>query len=161
MKTTLKELLDCAGSQGYNNLGPFTKLVRDASLGVRVRFRIAQIWKQIQAHLEDLNEQRLALCQEYGVLNEETQNWDIPDEKMPLFNKEAQLLLETDVELVGEQLSINDLELKYVGARQDDDLSLSSEDILKLEWLFSDFNEAAVEEEEEPVYRKKRGLKAV
>jgi hypothetical protein len=95
------------------------------SLPIRTTFRLKKIVKLIDENLKDYNESRLDLLKKYGVENPETGGYDIPEENRELIEKEHTELLNTEVSLAFEPLSID-----LFG-----NIQISGRDATLLEWI--------------------------
>ena len=91
-----------------------------------VAFKLSKIIKAVNSELKTCDETRLKLCEQYGTLNEKTNQFEFPSKtKRESLENEYAELVKTEVTIQGERLSLDRLS----------NLSISAGDILALSWL--------------------------
>lgn len=77
-------------------------------LPLKTSYKLAKMVRCISNELLVFDEQRLKLCQKYGALCKNGNSYEIPPDKMPLFGKDYAELLNIDVELDCEKVTLPD-----------------------------------------------------
>lgn len=156
MKITLRELAKVAGRNPQNTaIPPLVKLVKDPVLRVRVRFHASIFFDQAQKFLTQHDTNLDEIKEKYGQLDESTNTWTYTEENERLAQIEAKELLDVEVDLVGDKLSIDDLE-PHIGAEQDPKFILTGEDMLALRWLFKEYEDDPTETGQPKVKRSRK-----
>lgn len=121
IKTTTRNLVE-----GFS---AFMKLSQER-LPVALALKLKRILKQVQADVRDFEEQRVALIEKYTYIkNTKTGERDFNNEEdKPLFDEEMKSILDTEVEILGQRVGLNEL----------NDLTVTASDLLVLEWLFEE-----------------------
>ncbi len=148
-KTTIGHLTNATGYFARNESGqpieaPFGRLV-NAKLPAHLAFRLAKLAQAVESNIQTFQKSHRELIDKYVTTDGE--NKTITAENLPAFNEELNGMLAVEVELPGDKL--NSEQLAFA--------SISTVDILALQWLFSDF-ETSETPEPEP---KKKKLAAV
>jgi len=110
---------------------PLSRLV-EQSLPLKLAFKLNKLVKAIDENLTVIEEERVKLVKKLGVLNEKTQNIEIPKDAMAQFQKEFIELMHEDVEIEFDAFNINDFETK------DRVIEITTQDMLKLESIFEE-----------------------
>ena len=105
---------------------PLEKLILK-EIKVSIAFRITKLVKQIDEHLEEIEELRVNLVNKLGVKNEETNTVEVPGKKMKEFSQQMNELLNEEITIDFKPISIDDL---------GDELLLTTKDLMILESLF-------------------------
>ena len=131
-----------------NSLGPDPQMpgalniLCGQSLPIVLSFRLLKLVHAVNLELEQYQAARKLLCERFAKKDEEGKaimvshdgsplvegqpgKYDIPDDKMPEFNKELQTLLATEVSIPGKQIKV--LELSSV--------RMAPAHLMALEWL--------------------------
>ncbi|MCK9370955.1 hypothetical protein M0R04_13675 [Candidatus Dojkabacteria bacterium] len=94
-------------------------------LPIKVSYWVSRILSKVNSELKSFQEQRNKLIEEYGEQDEKTKQFTVKDpEKLKVFSKEINELLDVEVELDVKKISIKDL-----GA-------ITIEPELLLNWIF-------------------------
>lgn len=149
IKLTYKELVLSTQSKNTTGPAPFIKLVCDRSLGIKTRVAIAQLWEQMQRHLEVYENARIEINEKYGEKQEDGSIEIIGKEAEEAAQAEFDELLAIEVELLGDRISTDDLESRKIDAEQDIRLRLDCNELLIVKWLFREFG-ATTEESNKP-----------
>ena len=83
---------------------------------VRINFYLQKNIQLIQQAAEEIDRTRLGLAAQYGVINETQTGYDIPNENIPIINKELNDLFSLEQELNIHQFKLADfdgIELTY------------------------------------------------
>lgn len=94
-------------------------------LAARDSFRVGRLIKELQPALETYEATRKKLLEQYGTLDEGASEYKFADGELDKFAAEVKALLDTEIEVVGEELKLASLD----GAK------LSGIDAFALAWL--------------------------
>ena len=120
MKITLKDL--------HEGIGAINELAEQKPSSAKMAYKLSRVVSSARAEYELLNKAQLDLLQKHGTLTDpQTGQWAVDWEKRAEFEVEWQGLLETEVEVWGDPIRIDDV---------DGQLSLSVDDYARLKWLF-------------------------
>lgn len=100
MKTTIKSIL-----RATDTLSRLAK----RTLPVKQSYRLAKLIKAVDAEISVYDSERIKLCERYGTLNKEKNNYDINDRDG--FNEDIKELQGQEVELDVKPVEIDGLEL--------------------------------------------------
>lgn len=100
MKTTIKSILNATDTLSR---------LAERPLPVKQSYRLAKLVKSVKAEMSIYDSERIKLCERYGTLNKEKNNYDIND--WDGFNKEINELQSQEVELDVKPIDIGGLEL--------------------------------------------------
>lgn len=117
------QILD--SQQGLKNLN-------ETKLPVKVSYKIAKMIDRMQSPLRDYEEKRIALIKKLGKEDKEKNQWEVLPENLAEYQKEMQVLLNTDIRL---SYSDNN-ELEKIKLDELGDVSLEPKDLAQLDWLF-------------------------
>lgn len=148
-KTTIGHLTNATGyfqrdANGNPVEAPFARLV-NAKLPAHLAFRLATITKAVEAGIQTFQKSHQDLIEKFATTQEDGSK-SIAPENLTAFNAELNEVLAVEVELPGDKLTSEQIAFA----------SISTVDILALQWLFSDFTEEKPEAEP-----KKKKLAAV
>lgn len=119
MKIKLREIIDM-----QNSLGVLVQL----KVPAKVAFKLGKAAKQVNVEFQDFNKAREDLIMRLGTKNEDKQLIEVPPEKIEEFRREIQSLLEEDVSLDFEPISLDCL----------GEATLSAADMANLSPFFTD-----------------------
>ena len=144
-KTTIGHLTHATGyfvrnGQGQPVEAPFARLA-GMKLPAHLTFRIAKLAQAVESVIQDFQKTHQELLEKYGTKNE--QGFSVPGDKLEAFNAELNEVLAVEVELPGAKLTSEQISFA----------SISVQDILALQWMFSDFDKE--ETDTEPKQKKK------
>lgn len=96
-------------SEIYNYAQALTEAFRDNNqrLPVKVNFYLQKNKKTLLSLSQDIEQSRMEIAQNYGILNEEGTAYTIPDENIGIVNTEIQDLLNIEQEVPIYQVSID------------------------------------------------------
>ena len=96
-------------SEIYNYAQALTEAFRDnnQSLPVKINFYLQKNKKTLLSLSQDIEQSRMDIAQNYGILNEEGTAYTIPDENISIVNTEIQDLLNIEQEVPIYQVSID------------------------------------------------------
>lgn len=100
MKTTIKSILSATDT--------LSRLVKQ-TLPVKQSYKLAKLIKAVDAEISVYDSERIKLCERYGTLNKEKNNYEINDRDS--FNEEIKELQSQEVELDIKPVEIGGLEL--------------------------------------------------
>jgi hypothetical protein len=83
------------------------KLINLDFANIKAAYWIGRNAKILDAEFTSLNEQRVKLVKEYGVEDKKSNKWNIPAENRAKFDKLFEELLETEVDLNINQISLD------------------------------------------------------
>lgn len=106
---------------------PVMNKILEATLPATVSFQLTKLLKTLNEEIKIIEEQRVKLVTKYGE-NGENEAVTVSDSKKEEFLKEFSELLESEIELNWQPLSISNF----------DGLNLSVNDMLKVQFLFTD-----------------------
>ena len=107
---------------------PVMNKILEATLPATVSFQLTKLLKTLNEEIKIIEEQRVKLVTKYGE-NGENEAVTVSDSKKEEFLKEFSELLESEIELNWQPLSISNF----------DGLNLSVNDMLKVQFLFTDW----------------------
>ena len=87
---------------------------QEVKLPIKVNFYLQKNIQELLNLAQDIEKQRIGIAEEFGVLNEETQNYDIPSENIPVATQKLNDLfdLTQEVKIYKVKLdAFNDIEL--------------------------------------------------
>jgi len=87
---------------------------QEVKLPIKVNFYLQKNIQELLNLAQDIEKQRIGIAEEFGVLNEETQNYDIPSENIPAATQKLNDLfdLTQEVKIYKVKLdAFNDIEL--------------------------------------------------
>ncbi len=96
MKTTYGKI-----TEAIEALGKLAKL----DLRIAEAVKVSKLIAAVDSEMKTFNDVRLKLCEKYGKHNEGG-SYEIPDESKKEFAEEISELLETEVELPGEEIKV-------------------------------------------------------
>jgi hypothetical protein len=101
----------------------------ETNLPVKTAYRLSKLLKDVSSELQTLEENRVRLVRKYADVKEDTpeQEVKVPKDKVEPFQNEFNELLQTEVEIKFDPVSISDLE----------EVRLTPIDILRLENIIS------------------------
>ena len=114
MKINLAEIKSLEGSLSK---------IFDKDLNIKVAYRLGTLLKRLSEEMKTLEENRVKLVKKYGEENEETKQFSVPQEKTPDFYKEFNELMQIEIDIDFEPIS-----LKEFG-----DISISASDVMRLD----------------------------
>lgn len=96
-------------SEIYNYAQALTEAFRDNNqrLPVKINFYLQKNKKTLLSLSQDIEQSRMEIAQNYGILNEEGTAYTIPDENISIVNTEIQDLLNIEQEVPIYQVSID------------------------------------------------------
>lgn len=100
MKTTIKSILSATDTLSR---------LAERTLPVKQSYRLAKLIKAVNAEMSVYDSERIKLCERYGTLNKEKNNYDINDRDG--FGEEIRELQSQEVELDVKPIDIVGLEL--------------------------------------------------
>jgi len=109
--------------------GCLNNLINQRSKKARVTFKLAGIVKAIGPELENYETARKALCENLGTLNPDKTAYEFNGNREQ-FEREHQELIESEVTLTIQPLTLDELEAA--------ELSVSAGEILALSWMISE-----------------------
>ena len=123
MKVTLKEIWTSQRALG--------KLSKISPLPIKTSYWVAKRTKIISKEVESIEEKRLELVKKYGeeVSGSKQGDLTVPDDKMEIFVKEFNDLLNVEVELNMEKFNLEE----FAG-----NINISGEDMILLSFLFNE-----------------------
>lgn len=131
MRVTLKQL-----NIGYPAL---TKLAMTdlPAKHIKLAYKLKRIFAGAQKEYEPLREWLTKLIMEYGAKRLDdhgnpTEVWEVTPENRAKFNEIAEEFLSSEIELLGDPITLEDLE------KAGDYIALSANDLLALDWLITD-----------------------
>lgn len=92
------------------NIREFLVSDKELTLPIKVNFYLLKNIKILQQLTEDIEEMRLQIAQNFGVLNEETGDYQVPPEKMQEAEKLLDELFETTQKAEFHMIQYEDLE---------------------------------------------------
>jgi len=95
----------------------------EANLNVKIAYKLSKLLKKIGQELQDLEENRIRLVKKYSNDAENDKEMKVADDKVDEFQKEFNVLLNVEVDVPFEPISIDDL---------GDDIKLTPIDIIRL-----------------------------
>lgn len=119
MKMKLREVVDM-----QNSLGILIQL----KVPAKVAFKLGRVAKQVNTEFQDFTKAREDLIMRLGVKDEQKQVIEVPPEKIEEFRREIQSLLEEEVSLDFEPISVDCL----------GEATLSAADMANLSPFFKD-----------------------
>ena len=145
-KTTIGHLAHATGyfvrgEQGQPVEAPFARPA-GLKLPAHLTFRIAKLAQAVESVIQDFQKTHQGLLEKYGTKNE--QGFSVPGDKLEAFNTELNEVLAVEIELPGDKLTSEQIAFA----------SISVQDILALQWMFSDFDKEEVPDAE-PKQKKK------
>ena len=149
-KTTIGHLTHATGyfvrnGQGQPVEAPFARLA-GMKLPAHLTFRIAKLAQAVESVIQGFQKTHQELLEKYGTKNE--QGVSVPADKIEAFTAELNEVLAVEVELPGDKLTSEQVAFA----------SISVQDILALQWMFSDFDKAETPDAES---KQKKKLAAV
>lgn len=105
MKTTIKSILSATDTLSR---------LAECTLPVKQSYRLAKLIKAVNAEMSVYDSERIKLCERYGTLNKEKNNYDINDrdgfgeEIMELQSQEVELDVKP-IDIVGLELTAQDI----------------------------------------------------
>jgi len=100
----------------------------EQQLPLKLAFKLNKLVRLMDENLAVIEEERIKLVKKLGVLNEKTENIEIPKESMTQFQKEFVELMNETVELEFKAFKIDDFE----------NAEITTQDMLKLEAIFEE-----------------------
>ena len=97
-------------------------------LPIKINFFIQKNKNTLMALAQDIDNSRIAIVQNYGVLNEETEMFEIPDEKIEAANQEL-----VDLFNIEQEVDIHKIDIENLP----DDLSLTTAQMEALMFMFN------------------------
>lgn len=96
-------------SEIYNYAQALTEAFRDNNqrLPVKINFYLQKNKKTLLSLSQDIEQSRMEIAQNYGILNEDGTAYTIPDENISIVNTEIQDLLNIEQEVPIYQVSID------------------------------------------------------
>lgn len=96
-------------SEIYNYAQALTEAFRDNNqrLPVKINFYLQKNKKTLLGLSQDIEQSRMEIAQNYGILNEEGTAYNIPEENISIVNTEIQDLLNIEQEVPIYQVSID------------------------------------------------------
>lgn len=96
-------------SEIYNYAQALTEAFRDNNqrLPVKINFYLQKNKKTLLSLSQDIEQSRMEIAQNYGILNEEGTAYNIPEENISIVNTEIQDLLNIEQEVPIYQVSID------------------------------------------------------
>jgi hypothetical protein len=91
------------------NAKPILDKLLTLEISFPTSFRISQILNFVYENFKTFDDLRVTLVKKLGVLNEETGNYDIPEENRDEFVKELNEVLELEIAVDFFKLNINDI----------------------------------------------------
>ena len=102
--------------------------VTDKELPIKVSFRLYKFMKDCSAEMEILEKSRVQLVEKYAAPYEDGKEKQVSDENKEEFQKEFGTLLNEEVEIGFELISLEDL----------GDISISTNDLIPMQKLFKE-----------------------
>jgi hypothetical protein len=118
MKITLETLVA--------SLTPLRSLF-SKEIPVSVGFHISKTIKGIEDNMKIYDESRSSLIKKYGTENEDG-TFTVPPKSVPKFDKEHKELLNTEIDIQADQISISKL----------GDITMTASEIYTLDWLLTE-----------------------
>src|SRR5436190_1027499 len=127
MKLKLRRLVE-----SFND-DSLSRLVNDKHLPIQTAFDLKPIYRQAETHVKDFTEERDKRVAKYkGEVDEENRRYRFAtDEIEKVFTDEINLLLDKEIEITGNRLTIKSFKPRAVTA----DPFLSIADFISLSWL--------------------------
>jgi hypothetical protein len=117
MKLTLHKLVASSPA--------LAELASDTKLPVRTSYWAGKVLRKANAELQDYNETRIKLCEQFGTVSADGRKYEFSDDKLPEFQKQVSELLDTEIELPGEPFTLDKL----------GEATLSPASMMQLDWL--------------------------
>jgi hypothetical protein len=92
-------------------------------------YKISRLSKSIKSELETFEETRIEICNRLGEKSEDDKSYVIKDENKEEFTSELNNLINTEIELPGEKIQVEQLS---------DRVELSPFSFLQLDWLIKE-----------------------
>ena len=106
------------------------KLGEQKPSSAKLAYRLSRIVTSMRSEHDLLNKAQLDLLKTHGsLIDPDKGTWELEAEKRESFETEWRALLETEIEIWGDPIKVDDL---------DGHLALTVDDYTRLEWLFSD-----------------------